>query len=169
MSIPNRYTNKVPPKRNGPKGNISDFFTYIEYKENGNAITLPTKIANKALDIPRTLAIKNISLISPPPKVSFPKILLHISINNKRIPTKTKPDTKYIKALSSGRKIKLSRVISIEHTRVTSSGIIIYLPSDTITIIKYEDISIEVSVFGVRPKTKYDTKNKIPVNNSIHG
>ena len=107
-------------------------------------------IENNPLAGESTVPTKNISLISPPPRLSFLNILLPRSISKYIIENKCNIDSNplpipYPKKLISSNKI--------EDIIVTSSGIIKYLTSLTITITKKEDIIRDIQNLIEKEKT----------------
>jgi hypothetical protein len=132
----------VAISKKGPYGITLSLLLKYKINDNGNAIKLDKKIVNKLIQGPNTHPIKNINLISPPPRDSFLKIKLPNNISKYITIKDKKPYPKNSKALPNPLKIILAITIRIVKKTVTSSGITKKLESLTITITKNEETKI---------------------------
>ena len=86
-SILNITIIKVAINKNGPYGITLSLLLKYKINDNGSAIKLDKKIVNKLIQGPNEQPMKNINLMSPPPKDSFLNIKFPSNIN-KYITTK---------------------------------------------------------------------------------
>ena len=135
----------------------------------GNARQLDRNILNIPREGVNISPTKNISFTSAPPNVSFlnilfPNIIIQYIKQNNKMPDNIENKNSFIP-----NKVSLITITKIEKNKVTSSGIIKYVTSLTITIIKNETIIRAIKSSFESPKQKKLKENNNPHANSIKG
>ena len=136
--IPQIYKSIPDILRNGPKGIILSFLNSKRNKAIGKAIKVAKKILQIAIGYPITSPIRNINLMSPPPKDSCLNIMSPTFLTRYIVANEPKP-ARTFRVVSYRPQSIISRIIIAKEAKIkTSSNIIIYSISLIIMVIKLD-------------------------------